>query len=548
MSKIRLSSWLVLLIASIFMVLANSTGLLASLLDTLDLSTGNGIGFLVTLCLLAVLVVYLLLQLMAVGRLQKPVIALFLLGSAVFGYFANQMGVVFDEDMFLNMAATVADRNAAEAGELLSVPMLGYVLLVGVLPATLLMLVEIRKQTAIREVGSRLLAFVVLTACLATVSLPSYKYVSYFAVEHRDLRFKVIPVYPLLSLVRVVRDQTHEIPAFRAIDSDATQRHAANRRSIGIMVVGETARADHFSLDHYPVVTNPELQRRDDVVFAHGVACGTSTLYSVPCMFSMRDHDHYTPELAESESNVLDILTAAGVHVVWIDNNSTCKHVCDRVDNINLRQSVDESSPYYSDGGYYDDAMLDDLDAYLDAPGPDTLLVLHMLGSHGPAYSRRYPAEFTKFTPVCDKISPKECSDTEVINAYDNTIAYTDRFLNRLIEALQARQRDANVFLFYASDHGESLGENGVYLHGLPRSVAPAAQTEVPFIVWLSESMRSAHHISKAEIRAFAESRPSHDNISHTLLGLFDVEAHSYDPTMDLFAATPRSGSSSAGP
>ncbi len=371
---------------------------------------------------------------------------------------------------------------------------------------------------------------------VTAVALPNYKYVTYFAVEHRDLRFKVMPVFPVLSMVRLAQDKMHREVPFTTIDADASQRLVTANRTIGIMVVGETARADHFSLNGYAKATNRLLAGEENLLFAQGVSCGTSTLFSVPCMFSTKGRGDYDPDTASRESNVLDILTAAGVRTVWIENNSSCKQVCDRIETLDLRQNPDQSSPYYSDMGYLDEILLDEVDPYLNSEGPDLLIVLHTLGSHGPAYSRRFPSRFGTFSPYCDKASPKECSDELVSNAYDNTLVYTDYILDQLIEKLKARADEFDGFVFYASDHGESLGENGVYLHGLPYTIAPKAQTDVPFIVWLSEEFRQSRGIGEVALKHFAGQPLSHDNISHSLMGLFNVDAASYAPQLDLFS------------
>jgi lipid A ethanolaminephosphotransferase len=163
------------------------------------------------------------------------------------------------------------------------------------------------------------------------------------------------------------------------------------------------------------------------------------------------------------------------------------------------------------------------------------MLVLHTLGSHGPAYSRRYPPQFAVFKPYCEKTSPQECTDEEVSNAYDNTIVYTDYIISQLIERLKSRREDIDSFLLYASDHGESLGENGVYLHGLPRAIAPAAQTDVPVIVWLSQGFRASHDIDARVDAGFHRAHLTHDNIAHSLLGFFDVDADSYRVEDDVF-------------
>lgn len=536
MSKIKLSPWQLSLAASVFIVTANNGGLFASLGRDLDLFSAQGMGFLLTIAILAVFVLNTLFSVFAVGRLQKAVIALFLIGTSIFGYFSNDLGVVFHEEMFLNIFETMRDNNSAEAIELASFPLLLRVFIVGVLPTLLLRFVEIRPRTAFSELGSRVLVTVSLFALVIGVTLPNYRYVSFFAVEHRDLRYKVMPVFPVMSLVRLAQDTLHHDAPFEVIDADARQRMVSAYRTVGIMVVGETARADHFSLNGYEKNTNPRLAQADDILFASGDSCGTSTLYSVPCMFSINGRDSYSPSDAAGQSNVLDILTAAGVKAVWIDNNSSCKNACDRIENTNLRSDLDEASPYYSDMGYFDEVLLDKVDPYLGSEGPDLLIVLHTLGSHGPAYSRRYPQQFGVFSPYCDKTSPKECSTDLVASAYDNTIVYTDYVLSRLIDKLKARADEFDSFVFYASDHGESLGENGVYLHGLPYALAPKAQTDVPFILWLSEGFRQNRAFDQFAIERFGKERLSHDVIAHTLMGFYDVNATSYDPELDLFS------------
>jgi lipid A ethanolaminephosphotransferase len=158
-----------------------------------------------------------------------------------------------------------------------------------------------------------------------------------------------------------------------------------------------------------------------------------------------------------------------------------------------------------------------------------------MMGSHGPAYSHRYPPEFAKFTPYCEKLSPTECTVEEVANAYDNSIAYTDFILGQLIARLKQHADEFDSFLFYASDHGESLGENGVYLHGMPYAMAPQAQTEVPLILWMSPEYVARTGLGAQAVAVNAEQPRTHDYIPHTLLRLFDVETALYEPDRDLF-------------
>lgn len=535
MTKIRLAPWQLSLAAAVFIVVVSNSTLFQALSERLALSTLSGLGFLLSITLLMVFVLNTIILVFGVGLLQKPLIAVLLIASATFSFFTNAMGVVFDAEMFQNMGETVTDHNLAEALELLSLPLLAHVLIFGIIPALSLYFVTLTKRRWLPEFGIRAAITVIGLVLFLAITLPNYKNVSFFGRENNELRYKITPIFPLASLLGVVRDHLHADKPFTVIDADATRRVVAGKRTIGIMVVGETARADHFSLNDYERDTNPQLQGRADVLFAHANSCGTATLYSVPCMFSMRGRKDYSKDAAAAESNVLDILTAAGVRTVWIDNNSSCKGVCARIENVNLRHDIDESSPFYSDMGYQDEILLQTIDPYLDGDGQDLLIVLHTMGSHGPAYSRRYPPSFATFTPSCDKASPTECSVTEVTNAYDNTIVYTDFVLEKIIARLKARADDFDAFLFYASDHGESLGENGMYLHGLPYSIAPAAQTDVPFIAWLSDGFRARQGLSPEVLQQFGHEILSHDNISHTLLGFYNVAAASYRADLDLF-------------
>lgn len=300
------------------------------------------------------------------------------------------------------------------------------------------------------------------------------------------------------------------------------------------MVVGETARADHFSLNGYPRQTNPCLEQRRLLNYTRTTSSGTSTSFSVPCMFSFLTRRHFTPQKGASQSNVLDVLHQAGVRVVWIDNNSSDKGVCARIGSINLQHSPDPASPHYAHGGYYDEVLLEGLGSHLEGTDADVLIVLHTMGSHGPAYHRRYPPRFAKFRPFCGHDAPQHASIEEVVNAYDNTILYTDFVLDRMIAFLESIDGSCETFLYYVSDHGESLGENGVYLHGLPDVLAPAAQTHVPMLVWMSDRTAAVVAPDMALLQGRVDEPTSHDNVAHTLLGLFDVKTDLYRRELDL--------------
>ena len=300
-------------------------------------------------------------------------------------------------------------------------------------------------------------------------------------------------------------------------------------RELVVLVVGETARADHFSLNGYGRETNPRLAGEDVVSFGNVSSCGTSTAISVPCMFSFSERKRFDREQSEMHENVLDVLRRAGVQILWRDNNSGSKGVADRVEFQDFRKP--ENNPI-CDAECRDEGMLEGLDEWLASHADkDLLIVLHQMGSHGPAYYKRYPPAFEKFKPVCASNQLDQCSREEVVNAYDNTILYTDYFLSRVIDWLKTKSPRYESSMLYFSDHGESLGESGVYLHGFPYALAPTAQTSVPAILW---SARENTDIDLNAVHAARNQELSHDNMFHTLLGIFEIRREIYQPDKDL--------------
>lgn len=171
------------------------------------------------------------------------------------------------------------------------------------------------------------------------------------------------------------------------------------------------------------------------------------------------------------------------------------------------------------DGECYDDVLFHGLEEYINNLQGDGVIVLHTIGSHGPTYYNRYPPQFKKFTPTCDTNEIQTCSQQQLVNTYDNTILYVDYIVDKAINILKAHQDNFTTSLVYLSDHGESLGENGVYLHGLPYSIAPETQKHVPMLLWLSEDYQQRYQISQTclQKRASAEDF-SQDNLFSTLL------------------------------
>ena len=302
-----------------------------------------------------------------------------------------------------------------------------------------------------------------------------------------------------------------------------------------MLVVGETARSQNFSLNGYARQTNPELAKRGVISFPDAVACGTSTEVSLPCMFSVFGRARYDEEKIQTHESVLHVLARAGVQVLWRDNQSGCKGICDGLPTEQLDHSKD---PALCQGDQcFDEILLKGMDQVLRDKQGNLLVVMHQLGSHGPAYFKRYPAAFKQFTPACESDDLRLCKPEEIVNAYDNSLLYTDFFLGRVIDFLEQAQKTHDTAMLYVSDHGESLGEGGLYLHGMPYPIAPDVQTRVPFVLWMSQAFRTGFGVDEQCLRGRAKpQQASHDQLFHSLLGIFGVQTRAYEARLDLFA------------
>lgn len=466
----------------------------------------------------------------------KPVIITFLLLASVVGYFQSECGVFIDESMLNNIVQT----DYRETAELMSCSLFAHVALFGLLPSVVVGVARVRYKPFVKEFTVRI-SLVLIAALLAGLSVWSdYKNVSFIGREHKELRLSINPAYALYSGFKYVRNRMHSKTAVRPLAADARQTRAyldaerkANKKTVVILVVGETARAKNFSLNGYERQTNVHLAKDNVIYFDNAYACGTSTAESLPCIFSHLDKSDYTAGKAAQYENVLDVLSRTGVRVLWRDNNSGCKGVCSRVGAEDLsRLSV---PGFCNDEECFDEILLYQLRDRIDRAGSDALIVLHQKGSHGPAYYKRHPPAFGLFSPECTGNDPQSCENDALLNAYDNTILYTDFFLHRTIDFLKSISGRYNTALVYVSDHGESLGESGIYLHGMPYFLAPDEQKHIPFIVWLSSGYSGSYRVSK-ECLTENRSRPySHDTIFHSLLGLFGVETTLYKQDHDVF-------------
>jgi len=313
----------------------------------------------------------------------------------------------------------------------------------------------------------------------------------------------------------------------------AWQTHG--RKSLTVLVVGESARAENFGILGYNRDTTPKLSKEDGLIaFTDVHSCGTETAVSVPCMFSNMGRKDYNASKAKNEEGLLDVLKHAGIDVIWRDNQSGCKGTCDRVTLQDVSNLKDPALCANSE--CRDEILLQGLQHFIDTLDKDTVLVLHQMGSHGPEYFKRYPKEFERFTPVCESNALNNCSRESIVNGYDNTLVYTDHVLSTLIDLLRSNQSKVDTAMLYLSDHGESLGEYNLFLHGTPYMLAPEQQKHVAMFAWFSDSYKQSFAVDTRCLQQSREKPLSQDNLFHSMLGLLEVNSKVYNQDLDMFA------------
>jgi lipid A ethanolaminephosphotransferase len=526
MPATSLGSNALLLLVATFLVAICNAAFFHNLLATYPLNSSY-VPFLGSIVVVCIALNALLLALVCHGRATKPILVLVLLLSSLAAYFMDSYGIVLDGDMLRNAAQT----DAAETSDLLTARLLVYFVSLGVLPAIVVARIALPGRGWRQELASRarLVGLLLVTTWVLLLAFGG-AYASFFR-EHKVLRSYANPAHFVYSVVKLTRHALAEEPdgPLLVMGADAHKASTEHERELIILVVGETARSDRFSINGYDRETTPRIRAEENIVsFTDFWACGTSTAVSVPCMFSMGGMANFDVRTAGERENLLDVLQHAGVSVIWLDNNSNSKGVALRADYRSFRSASGNS---ICDLECRDEGMLTNLQAYIDSrPSGDIFIVLHQMGNHGPAYFKRYPANFEKFEPACRTSDLSQCSDEEIGRAYDNAILYTDHFLGQSIELLKQNNDDFDTALLYLSDHGESLGENGIYLHGLPSAFAPDDQLHVPAIIWLGAGV----DVDLPALSQKRHSRFTHDNLVHTVLGLLGIQTALYRPELDI--------------
>ncbi len=476
---------------------------------------------------------FVVLALLCHGRLFKPVLALLLVVAAGATHFMQTFGVYLDPSMLRNALRT----DVGEARELLSLGFAARVLLQAALPIALLWWVPLRQRSWARVLGLRLLWTVGGLVVLVGTVLAVFQPLASLMRNHKEIRYLITPTNVLWSTGSVVaQDLKGAAKPRQPIGLDAQpgpQMQTRTRPTVLVVVVGETARAANWGLNGYARQTTPALAKIPGLVnFRQVTSCGTNTEVSVPCMFAPVGRRDYDEAAIRGSESLLHVLHRAGVGVLWRDNQSGCKGVCEGLPSEEVLQ---QNPPgLCSDGRCLDEALLHGLDERLAQAKGTQVLVLHQLGNHGPSYFRRYPPEFAQFQPACQHDDLRQCSPAEIVNAYDNVLRYTDHVLASLIARLQARSAEVDSAVVYVSDHGESLGESNLFLHGLPYAIAPDVQKQVPMVMWFSEGLTRAAALDTDCLRRRAAQPAAHDHLFHTVLGLADVRTALYAREWDL--------------
>lgn len=522
---------------AVYFTFALNTKLMMNMIGILGDLEQQSVFFYATIPLFFVSALTLLFNPFVIKYVAKPFFITLILCSAAVNYGAYFFGVIFNTDMMTNIFETTSSEASSYANPKLFL----WLIFTGILPCLYLLQVKIIYRPLRYEILAKLIVFIVSIAIIGLIAGLYYKDYASISRNNQKIAKDIIPTYFIGSTYKYVKARFFTTPLPYTMIGEDALREPEPEKYLTVFLVGETARAQNYQWNGYDRPTNAYTIDNPNVFNVSDTAsCGTATAVSLPCMFSFLGHDDYSREKFDAQDNVVDVLKRSGIKVSWIDNNTGCKGVCEHVEHFGAREYL----PVDCDGEDCTDAVfIDILDKKIkELDGQDGIVFLHLIGSHGPTYYKRYPRDHAKFQPDCQTSDLQQCSDEEIRNSYDNTILYTDYVMSKLIERLQLEKDTYHTSLVYVSDHGESLGENGIYLHGMPYSIAPIEQRRVPFMIWMSDKMMRHKHVDIPCLKeSLSTDGHSHDNIAPTLLYLMDVDTSAYRPEKNLLRACSRS-------
>lgn len=509
----------VILLTAVFIMLTGNSCLLNGILDIYPLTIRN-LPFLTSLFLFFTALTTMFFLAVSHGRWTRWVLALLLIIAAQSAYYMDHLGVIIDTVMIDNILQT--DRS--ELMGLITSNLVARTIFFGIIPAWLVIKFCPRPTRFVAELQSRLKVIAFCLVAIIVLIIPFTPDYTSFIREHKIVRFYANPTFAAYSTIKYVTQHSfiphNNQPLLRVAGDAKSLGLSTSKRELIIMVVGETARADRFSLNGYSRLTNPLLSKQDVLSFSNVTSCGTSTSVSVPCMFSSLGRLDYEKKKALAQENLLDVLNKHGIAVLWRDNNSDSKGVATRIRYEDFKTPT--MNPICH-GECRDVGMLSKLDVYIDAnKDRDMLIVLHQMGNHGPEYYRRYPKEFERFKPACQTGELRDCTKQEIDNAYDNAILYTDYFLSEVINFLKKYDHQYETAMLYVADHGESLGEHGFYLHAAPYMLAPKEQTHVPVILWTGQNF----DYDLNDIKPYQNAALTHDDLFCTVMIAYELDSN----------------------
>ncbi len=488
----------------------------------------------------AFLAFFLIFNLINFKYIFKPIMTIFLaLGATVF-YAEQFLGITFNYGVVIS----VFETNSSEALSYLNLPSTISFCIFGLIPIILLWKTNISypnfKKSTIIRLGS-----IAVTVCLMLgIFASNTKTIFPFFRNHNELGDYPNPIIYVANSVDIIVGKLRTPLPYQPIGDGAKEERKTDKPNLLVFVLGETARNQNIAYNGYDRDTNPYTKDLGLIPLQDVASCGTYTARSVPCMLSNIDRENFNSREIAARDNVLDIMSKAGLDVEWYNNNGyDCRltGVCKDIKNIYISTNDCKNE---SAGGFCYDSILvkelkDNIQASMDE-NKSKVVVLHVVGSHGPTYFQRYPNEFKKFGPTCDKGDINSCSEDTLVNTYDNSIVYTDYILSQVIKELDNKdvQDKYDTAMVYISDHGESLGENGLYLHAAPYNLAPLYQKRVPWFMWFSNNFLQDNKLNKAclEKEAKQEETFSHDNVFDSFLGLMNIKSDAYSSKDDIFA------------